>query len=40
MFDKTHQFRKIKKELETIKALDKWALFECYIDSIATFGFR
>ena len=40
MFNKTHEFRKIKKELETIKALNKWALFECYIDSIATFGFR
>lgn len=40
MFKKTHEFRKIKKELETIKALNKWASFECYIDSIATFGFR
>jgi hypothetical protein len=40
MFNKTHEFRKIKKELENIKALNKWALFECYIDSIATFGFR
>ncbi len=39
MFNKTHEFRKIKKELETIKALNKWALFECYGDSVATFGF-
>ena len=40
MFNKTYEFQKIKKELETIKALDKYALFECYDDSIATFGFR
>ena len=40
MFNKTQEFSKIKKELETIKALDKWALFECYMDSVATFGFR
>lgn len=40
MFNKTYEFQKIKKELETIKALDKYALFECYIDSIATFGYR
>lgn len=40
MFKITPEFRKIKKELETIKALNKIALFECYADSIATFGFR
>jgi hypothetical protein len=40
MFNKTLEFNKIKKELETIKVLDKWALFECYADSVATFGFR
>ena len=40
MFNKTYEFQKIKKELFTIKALDKYALFECYGDSIATFGFR
>lgn len=40
MFKITKEFHKIKKELETIKALDKWAVFECYIDSVATFGFR
>jgi hypothetical protein len=40
MFNKTYEFQKIKKELITIKALDKYALFECYGDSIATFGFR
>ena len=40
MFNKTYEFQKIKKKLETIKALDKYALFECYGDSIATFGFR
>jgi hypothetical protein len=39
MFNKTYEFQKIKKELETIKALDKYALFECYGDSIATFGY-
>ena len=27
MFNKTYEFHKIKKELETIKALDKYALF-------------
>lgn len=40
MFKITPEFRKIKKELETIKVLNKIALFECYADSIATFGFR
>jgi hypothetical protein len=40
MFSKTKEFQKIKTELEVIKALDKWALFECYGDSIATFGLR
>jgi hypothetical protein len=40
MFNKTYEFQKIKKELETIKVLDDWALFECYGDSIATFGLR
>lgn len=37
MFNKTYKFQKIKKELETI--LEKYAIFECYGDSIATFGF-
>ena len=40
MFKRSEEYAKIKKELEIIKALNKWALFECYIDSIATFGFR
>jgi hypothetical protein len=40
MFNKTYEFQKIKKELEAINALDEYALFECYGDSIATFGFR
>ena len=39
MFNKTYEFQKIKKELNTIKAMEKYALFECYGDSIATFGF-
>jgi len=40
MFSKTEEFQKIKTELEAIKAMDEWALFECYGDSIATFGLR
>ena len=38
MFKYTEQFQKIKKELQIIGALDQYAVFECYIDSISTFG--
>jgi len=40
MFKKTDEYQKIKTELATINALNKWALFECYGDSIVTYGFR
>ena len=40
MFNRTNQFSRIYKELETIKALNKFALFECYGDRIATFCYR
>ncbi len=40
MFNKTQEFKTIKKELEKVKALDEYALFECFGDSIATFGYR
>jgi hypothetical protein len=39
MFNKTYEFQKIKSLFLQLKALDKYALFECYGDSIATFGY-
>jgi hypothetical protein len=39
MFKKTNEFKQIKKKLEAINALYEFAIFECYMDSIITFGF-
>jgi hypothetical protein len=40
MFKKTKEFNKIMQELEAINILSKVAVFECFEDSVATFGYK
>ena len=40
MFQITEEYAKIKQELEAIDALQENAVFECFGDSMATFGLK
>lgn len=39
MFQKTYEFKQVKREMMQINALNKYSQFECFSDNIATFSY-
>ena len=39
MFELSQEYRLVKNELTALNAFEKYACFECFMDSVFTFGF-